>query len=127
MYTGYFANLHEYKKHYLIPVSIALWTPKWFDGVYYKKLAPSEKLLNEFKNGKHVGDIDYYTEVFNKQLSKLNPKEVIEELGELTGNKISFPVNIILLCYEKHGFCHRHLVAKWLRKSELVNCVEFQE
>lgn len=50
MYTGYFANLNEYKKHYLIPVSIALWTPKWFYGVYYKKSAPSEKLLNEFKN-----------------------------------------------------------------------------
>lgn len=30
MYTGYFANLKEYHKHYLIPVSIALWTPKWF-------------------------------------------------------------------------------------------------
>lgn len=125
MYTGYFANLKEYHKHYLIPISIALWTPKWFDGVSYTKLAPSEKLLYEFKNGKHAGDTNYYTEVFNKQLSKLNPKEVLKELDELTGNKISFPVNIIFLCYEKHGFCHRHLVAKWFRKSG-IECAEFQ-
>lgn len=92
----------------------------------YKKLAPSEKLLNEFKNGKYAGDTDYYTEVFNKQLSKLNPKEVIEELDELTGNKLSFYMSVILLCFEKDGFCHRHLVAKWIRKAGIY-CAEFQK
>lgn len=125
MYTGYFANLKEYHKHYLIPISIALYTPKWFSGITYSKLAPSAKLLNDFKNGKHAGDTNYYTEVFNEQLSKLNPKECLEELDKLTGDRISFSISTILLCYEKHGFCHRHLVAKWLRK-EGIYCVEFQ-
>lgn len=125
MYTGYFANLKEYQKHYLIPVSIALYTPDWFKGVSYTKLAPSAKLLNDFKNGKHAGDIDYYTEVFNEQLSKLNPKECLEELDLLTENKLFFYMSSILLCFEKDGFCHRHLVAKWIRKAGIY-CAEFK-
>lgn len=115
MLTGYYAKLKIYMDAGLVPVSIAGKAPTWYSGLEYKKLAPKWEFFNEWKNGSHKGDNDYYIQHFKEEvLDTLNPKDVIEDLKNLTGVE---PHKIILVCYEKpNDFCHRHLVADWLRE-----------
>jgi len=50
-------------------------------------------------------------------LSKLNPYNVLEQLGD----------NAVMLYYEKVGdFCHRHLIADWLSTNTDAKVSEFQ-
>lgn len=41
MYTGYFAQIRKYRETGLVPISIARFSPKWYNGFEYKKLAPT--------------------------------------------------------------------------------------
>ncbi len=105
MKTSYFA---KYKGNN--GISIALSTPKWFSGRQYKELNPSWNLLKGYKND--TISQEEYVQVYNEQLSKLDPKQVYQDLHYWVDEE---PV---LLCYEKSGqFCHRHLVAKWLEEN----------
>lgn len=115
MFTGYYSKLKKYLDAGLYPVSIALYAPDVYHGIEYKKLAPKLQFFNEWKNGSHKGDNDYYIREFNAQvLNKLDAFAVVSELEKLTGVDDS---KIILLCYEKpKDFCHRHLVANWLTR-----------
>ena len=73
-----------------------------------------------------------YTERYNAQLERLDPKEVAEELKYfLPAICVSAAfwedpnLSIALLCYERDGFCHRHLAANWfteygIRCEELI-------
>lgn len=120
MYTGYFAKIKTYEKAGLIPIAICGGIPKWYKGLWYKKLAPKWSFFNEWKNGtEHKGDNDYYIQHFNNEvLDKLSVLQVIEDLQKIANTKNTD--KIILLCYEKPGdFCHRHLVADWLTKNGL--------
>ena len=121
MYTGYYAKIKEYKEAGLIPVSIAGKAPDWYDGLEYKKLAPKWEFFNEWKNGSHKGDNEYYISHFKKEvLDRLSVPLVISTLMGMT-NTID---NVILLCYEKPGdFCHRHLVADWINGYEGKNFI----
>ncbi len=87
-------------------VSIAAKAPVWYRGRQYKKLAPKYSFFKKYKDD---GDKEYYTKQYYKEvLDKLDPQEVLNELGE----------DAILLCWEKKGiFCHRRLVAEWLEKA----------
>ena len=56
-------------------------------------------------------------------LNNLNPQEVYNKLGD----------NAVLLCYEKYAdieqgktFCHRHIVAKWLKEKLGVEVKELE-
>lgn len=99
------SNYFKYKGE--LAVSIAGKAPQDYIGREYKKLAPTYDIYSQYKN---TGDYQRYTKrFFEEVLSKLNPQEVYEELGE----------DAVLLCYEFPGnFCHRRLVAKWF-KDEL--------
>ena len=121
MYTGYFAKLKTYEERGLIPVSICGKAPDWYKGYQFKTFAPKWSFFNEWKNGEHKGDNEYYISHFNDEvLTPLNYKNVLKELSEFDDlNKI------ILLCYEKPGdFCHRHLVAEWLA-AHGTKCEEY--
>jgi len=124
MNTSYFA---KYKGEN--GVSIAGKTPDWYKGREYKKLAPKFHFFKDYKKCiKYIDEllqekritipeaiemkrkteenytIHYYSEVLNV----LDPHQVYGELGE----------NAVLLCWEKSGeFCHRRLVAEWLKKE----------
>jgi hypothetical protein len=104
IYTSYFGNLKEIKKQGLTPIGIAIFPPRFYSGISYKKLAPEAKMIHWPEK--------QYTPVFNQMLSKLNPSLVLEELKSTSKDQ-----DIVLLCYEKPGdFCHRRLVAEWLKK-----------
>jgi uncharacterized protein (DUF488 family) len=52
-----------------------------------------------------------YTKRFNRQLDALHFSDVIKYLHD----------GDVLLCYEApNQFCHRHLVAAWLRKHGIT-------
>ena len=117
MFTGYFAKIKLYRDIGLIPISIALFEPKFIKNIIrYKKLAPKMSFFYEWKSGSHKGDTEYYEKHFKKEvLDKLNPKKVVEYLEKITETKHQ---NIILLCWENPiCFCHRHLVSKWLNDA----------
>jgi hypothetical protein len=109
IYTTYFSS-KKYKQE--DGVSIARWAPFW-NGLTFKALAPNEALLKWWKNlapeDQGKADFkDYYEKRYRLQtLSSLDPKEVAMILECK-----------VLLCFEKTGdFCHRHIVAKWLREA----------
>ena len=94
-------------------VSIAGKCPTWYKGREYKKLAPNYWF---FKKYKEDGDKEFYTKQYKKEiLDKLDPQQVYEELGE----------NAVLLCWEKSGFCHRFLVARWLEDKLGIEIKEY--
>lgn len=101
MYTSNFSK----KGNDVNAIAISIGIPNGFKGKRCLKLAPSWDMVNEYKK---TGDKEAYIRKFNIILSKLNAREIYEELGD----------NAIMLCYEKSGdFCHRRLVADWIRKE----------
>jgi hypothetical protein len=89
----------------IIPISIAQFSPRWFNGLQYKALAPYANML-KMDRGK-------YEPLFYKILSALDPNTVLKELESLAGGK-----PFALLCYEKEcdtveQWCHRSMVALW--------------
>lgn len=104
IYTSYFAIVNKLSSR-LVPISIALKTPSWFNGLEYKKLAPTQNILYNYKNnGNQEEYIRRYTEEI---LGVLDIDTVINELGTLSNDN-----DAVLLCYEKDGPCHRHIVSQ---------------
>lgn len=133
IYTSYFGRLKYLLSEGYIPVAICGKSPEWYDGLEYKKLAPSYNIWKGLKiDG--CSEEDYTIRFKNEILAKLNPEEVVKDLIVLVGNSIGLQYagsigqinvyhdslkssdKIVLLCYEKNGeFCHRHLVSEWLK------------
>jgi len=112
LFTSYYAlRRHFPDKSKLISISLDGGRLAKFEGRVYKKLAPPYDLLKHWHENK---DVDYYTKTFyGRILSNLDQHAVAKELGD----------GAVLMCYEKSGdFCHRHLVAEWLRAAGI--CIE---
>lgn len=104
IYTSYYANHRNYPVGYY-PVCISRYPPKGFRGSRILELAPSADLLMDYKGGQ-CND-EQYIERFNLQLERLDVHEIAADVEKC-----------VMLCYEKPGdFCHRHLVAKWLKEA----------
>ena len=110
MYTSYFANLRRLPKD-IIPISICAKPPNWYRGARYGRLAPPYDVLMNYKRD---GDSKKYVREYRKRvLNALNPDSVIDELFRISGGK-----SFAMLCYEKpDDFCHRRVVAEWLREN----------
>lgn len=96
-------------------VAISVRPPKWYKGKHYPLLAPTWKIVHEKQQG--IINDEQYTELYFKilEMRKLNVVEVLEDIGE----------NAILLCYEKSDdFCHRRLVADWIKRETGVDVPE---
>ena len=102
IYTSHFGSR---KWQIYDAVSIARYTPKWFTGKTASKLYPPGDILDDYKNHR-ISEEEYAIRYRKDVLSKLNPNKVYTILDDK-----------VLLCYEKSGeFCHRYLVADWLRE-----------
>lgn len=131
IFTSYFAKLNKLPKN-VIPISICGKAPAWYTGVQYKKLAPRYDFFIKWKESH---DDSYYIERFQAEvLDMLSITEVLTELQLLIPDDIKAQMqspfynnpnwHVALICYEKPSdFCHRHLVASWLRSSG-YECVE---
>ena len=120
MYTGYFAKLKTYLHAGLVPVSIALVTPDWYDGKCFPLLAPTKSIFTEWKFGAHSGDNTCYTQRYKAEVLEPLVRDRVIRMLEIVAEAPRD--RIILLCYEKpSSFCHRHLAADWLG-----DCKEYQ-
>ena len=107
--TSYFARIKGSKKLQDRAVAICLYPPKGWTGLVAKELCPSKSLLEWWKNCKQTPlDVGTYTKRYYKEtLSKLDPDEIYKKYN-----------NKLLVCFESYDkFCHRHLVAEWLREN----------
>lgn len=85
-------------------VAISQGIPKYFKGRKLKSLAPPWSLVRDKTMHKYEWVKHYYELVLNK----LSIDKIVNYLGE----------GAILLCWEKSSeFCHRFIVAEWLRKA----------
>lgn len=112
IFTSFFGRTAQLEKAGVVPISIALWCPRWYGGAGMKSVAPTAYMVK--------GDIsrERYIELYNREvLGRLKVEDVVEEIEILSNGK-----DAALLCYERPGdFCHRHLLAEWLtRQSGLV-------
>lgn len=128
IYTTYFANLKNFDRKISCPIAICIKPPNGYKGLVYKKLAPTWKILKEWKENHNE---NLYKVCFqNEILESLCIDQVMEDLRFLINKtyncgiiknykwweNISF--DIYLVCYEKKGdFCHRHLVSEWMNKN----------
>lgn len=103
IYTSYFSKFNKVKQMGKKCISIARFTPRDVYMPSYLSLAPTYEILREWKKNE---DIDRYIDRYvDEILSKLSPEKVYADLDEC-----------VLFCYERSdSFCHRHLVAEWLR------------
>lgn len=115
IYTSYFANNKRLQKEGIVMIGISLFPPKWFYGVSFKIVAPSFSLLKEENE-------DVYKKRFKEEvLSRVNPVVFVENLKKYSNGK-----DVALCCFEKpNEFCHRHLVAEWLKEKLGINVEEF--
>jgi hypothetical protein len=127
IFTSYFSNM----RNIINPVSIAHSNPYWYKGLSYSLLAPTSKILNEYKSNRFSNDkkaIMIYTDAYAEEiLSKLDQEKVYEELHfklvksiarQISETKYSEEDIVTLLCWERPDkFCHRHLVARWFAEK----------
>lgn len=119
IYTGYWAKADYYKSKGLVPVGISGWSPDGYTGKTYKKLAPKYSWWKEWHD-KNLSEQWYTEKYYETVLNVLNPKDVVAEIQQMGDN-------VILLCFETpEKFCHRHLVARWLREKINLDVCEYQ-
>lgn len=108
IYTGYFDALETYVENGLNPISIAGLAPCYYEGREWKFLAPKLSTYTRYKNGE-INEFGYMEEYIPTRLDVLDKQELKQKIDEIE--------NPIFLCYEKEGFCHRHLFADWLENN----------
>ena len=119
IFTTYFANVRNLPQH-IVPISISGKAPDWWNGLEYKRLAPKYSFFSVWKE---TQDNEYYIKHFYEEvLSKLTPKQVIDDIVVKLPQETTFA----LVCYEApNKFCHRHLVAEWLKTDGDIEVEEF--
>lgn len=107
IYTSYFANMKALGKENILPISIARYSPRWYNGPRYTNVAPYGYMLQE--SCSH----EQYLQKYDEILSHLNADKVVNDIKTISQGR-----DVALCCYEKPGdFCHRHLLSEWLRKN----------
>lgn len=114
IYTTYFAKLKKLPEN-IKPIAICAKPPVGYTGPIYRGLAPKYDFFAKYKiNGNKEEFAENYV---GQVLSTLNPVKVVTELYyqlEAAPNTC----DIALVCFEKStDFCHRHIVAAWLREA----------
>lgn len=117
LYTSYFARI---KQGNGIKISVARFNPKWLNqgdiDEWFRDLAPSIELLNDYKNNKI--DWEQYTERYNKSLIEgyfTNPR--INKMVRTIESLLNNGKDVTIYCYEKPSDnCHRHLIGQSFKK-----------
>jgi hypothetical protein len=146
LYTGYFSRMREYSDAHLKLISIANHTLPTFGDLFtikFSPLAPGSWIYswkNDLKNQCDIGRAkrEYIDTYYIECLNKFNPGKLFKEI-----NDFAKAIDVVLLCYEAppkqmtsdgiidlnwleagRSFCHRHLVADFLRRGG-YHCQEY--
>ena len=123
IYTTYFAKLKKLPEN-IIPIAICAKPPAGYCGAVFRTLAPKYDFFKKYQINR---DTFEFTENYIGQvLNHLNPIRIVADLYYQLGIAPN-TCDIALVCFEKStDFCHRHLVAEWLRKAG-YECKEWSE
>ncbi len=138
-FTSYYANYNNIPKNYMC-IGISRFCPEWFannelDNFMFVKdnfLAPSEELLQNYKDGK-ISQDQYKREYVTGVMTKVVTVMGYADLGEwikAADQHFSTTVRqwdaIVFMCYERPDeFCHRHILRKMLTNVYHVQCDEY--
>lgn len=115
IYTSYFGNLRALRSAGIMPISIARWKPKFYEGACMYSVAPTKYMLSD--DCEHEEYIELYQEILNRK----GASSIISEIRNISQGR-----DCALLCYEKpEDFCHRHLLADFLNKRLSLNVREY--
>ena len=116
IYTSYFAKAAILRKAGIVPIGVALWPPRFFRGISMKQVAPKRYMLND-----SLTDEEYIGMYRNDVLRFVDAKSFIRQLEEAGRG-----MDVALCCFEKpNEFCHRHILAQWLKEQTGVDIVLF--
>lgn len=114
IFTSYYvkAQTLDPKEYTFLQISNSI--PKWWKLPVTKipELVPSWSLVADYKAGK-VSEAEY-TDIYLKELAE--KKDKIDILVGKIQKQITAK-NVVLLCYEKDGFCHRHIAGDMLNEK----------
>jgi len=109
-------------------VAICIRPPVSWNGERFKELTPPLKTFIAIKN-KKINQIQYECEYRNLVLNKLDPNEIYNLFKDK-----------VLLCWEEpifdnyqniinigEGFCHRHIMSKWIYESLGIKIEEWKK
>lgn len=118
IYTSYFANGAKLKKAGIQMIGIALFPPKWFGGSSIPYVAPTWSILHNSK-----GSEEYTLRFKSEVLAKRDPQTFLKMIEAMSQGK-----DVALCCFEKPGdFCHRHIVAEWMKETLGIEVSEYEE
>ena len=122
IYTSYFGKMNKFPSNFE-PICIARWKPKWYEGKVLLALAPPKQLLHWWRaSDKNEASRERYIKWYKRSiLSGYDPRAIERIVKHIANGKIP-----VLMCFEKDGFCHRHIVADWLKENG-IECEEWNE
>lgn len=86
-------------------VAICIYPPAGWDGMQFPALAPDRQTFYAIKNGSITQE--QYEKLYRENtLARLDPHEVYDMFK-----------HCVLLCWETSGFCHRFIVAAWIKEN----------
>lgn len=120
IYTSYFGQMKNFPINFE-PICIARWKPKWYTGKVLLSLAPSDRLLRWWKSSKQdEAAQEKYKAAYMSMLRTYKPVVIEQIIKSLANGNIP-----VLICFEKDGFCHRHIVAEWFNDNG-IKCEEWK-
>jgi hypothetical protein len=117
IYTSYFERIREVPN----PISIARRKPFWTGPIQeIEHLAPSEQLLQDWKADR-ISESDYISRYHRRIKKFFTPEDFRSMFFDYYKND----ADCTLMCWEKSGFCHRHLLARIIINSG-IPCEEWK-
>jgi len=111
VFTSNFRKAKALDSSKYLVVSISRINPKGFNGVWLKELAPSSKLLSDYKKGLDWSD---YVERYRSECCAPDYiKDFLSSLVFVTKGR-----DIVLCCYESADKnCHRFIIADYIKST----------
>ena len=123
IYTTYFAKLKKLPDN-TIPIAICAKPPAWYTGATFRTLAPKYDFFKKYQINRD--NYEFTENYIGQVLNHLNPFRIVADLYYQLGMAPN-TCDIALVCFEKSAdFCHRHLVAEWLRGAG-YECEEWND
>lgn len=117
IYTSYFGNSKKLQQAGIKVIGIALYPPRWFNGISLKQVAPTKSIL--FANGQTQED--YIRRYRSEVLSQQDMQQFLKTVEQASGGQ-----DVALCCYEKpEDFCHRHILADWIKEKLGIEIPEY--
>lgn len=117
IYTSYFGNSKKLQQAGIKVIGIALYPPRWFNGISLKQVSPTKSILF----AKDQTQSEYIRRYKSEVLAQQDMRQFLRTVEHASGGQ-----DVALCCYEKPGdFCHRHILAEWIKEKTGVEIEEY--